>query len=209
MKYYKKRFFTLIEVMISISLLSIIIMFLFNYFVKITKIEKKIDIIRNETFDKSLLHVRLNYIFTQIKRDNFFNKSSIYLENEKFPILFTIFDAGIDPDPNFSGFIQGRLYVDKAKNLCLEKLSNDEKNKRKEILFKNIKSLEYKFLSKKDEKLKKFIKDDITKNIFWYNSWPKDFSEMPSIVHMTINKDLKYVFFIPNNSINVLYGKGD
>ena len=145
----KKRFFSLVEIVISLSLIAIILFFLFNHFVFITKYENKIQSIKKQSFKQAYLHSKLAYIFNQLSIEN----PIFYLEKEKNNNLYSLnffFDNGIDISPNFSHFLFGKIYVNKKKELILETLSDDKKNKREEILFNNITDLTYQFYFKED-----------------------------------------------------------
>ena len=212
MIFFKKRFFTLIEVLISISLFSIIITLLFSYFVKITKLEKRMDGMKKEFFLKNRANIKLNYIFTQIKSKDLLENPRLYTEYEKNSNMLTLrvlFDNGIDFDPNFSNLQTAKIYVDDKKNLILDVFSEKTEKPRREILLKDVYSIEYQFLSREDEKMKKTQKKEIAKNIFWYYFWPKENSDVPSIVKMTVNKDLKFVFFLPTKKDIVYYSKAN
>jgi hypothetical protein len=193
----KKRFFSLIEVIITLFLSALIITSLFSFFKNVMKIENDIEKAKKIAFQNENLHIRLTQIFFEIK------SSDLYLDENNE--LYFIFDNGIDKIAKYSNKVFAKLAI-KDNNLTLF-ISNkyiDEKNKniREEILFKNVKNLEYKFLAKKDEKLK--VKKDFASNdLYWHYQWPKDFKKMPICIYIKIN-DLKYNFFIANRSPNIL-----
>lgn len=200
--YFKKRYFTLIEVIVSLSLITIIITFLFGYFTKITKVEHEIEHLKKIVYTKSNLQIRLNNIFSQLYSKDM-NQSPFYTElekNKKNMTLFINFDNGVDPDPNYSDIIKAKIYLDDKNNLVLEMFSKDKKTKasRKEILYSNIKNIEYKFLSQSDLQIKSYMTEEINESFSWYNFWPEDRKNLPSVIYLKINSNLDFAFFLPS-----------
>jgi len=195
----KKHNFTLLEVMISLFLITIIITFLFGFFSKIMKLEKNIEEKRAKILAINNTQIRLAQVFSNIYQGNFINKSPLYTKNNKNstnPILHIKYDNKIDSEANFSLVVSAIIYVDKNKNLCLKTFSRDKKQKpsRKEILLKNVRKIEYSFLSKVNKKLKKH---EFRENIYWYNSWPKKATFLPFAIKIKINNNLDFAFFLP------------
>ncbi|NGX27991.1 MAG: hypothetical protein K940chlam1_00163 [Candidatus Anoxychlamydiales bacterium] len=201
----KKVNFTLIEVIVSLFLITIIMSFLFGYFSKITKVEKNIEDMKVIVFEKNHVHIRLNHIFSQIVSgiDEPFN--SEYENDSSNLSLNFCFDNGVDPDPIFSSIQRGKVFVDKNNNLCLEIRPMDKKvdSKRLEILIKNVKNISYRFLDSKNELLKNHIDESISDNIFWYNFWPKKVGSSPSVIYVEINNNLNFAFFLPAGNVKI------
>lgn len=205
--YIKKRFFTLIEIIISLFLITIIITFLFGYFTKISKVELEIEKTKKIVYEKGNLHIRLNNIFAELYSKEI-NQNPFYTEfekNTKNICLNINFNNGVDPDPNFSDILKAKIFVNEKKDLILEIFSNDKKNKipRREILFKNVDNLEYKFLSNNDFQMKSYQIEQLSDSWFWYNFWPEEKKGFPSVIYMKLNKDLDFAFFIPSHSAKI------
>lgn len=201
--FFKKRAFTLIEVIISMSLLTLVITFLFGYFTKISKIEMDIENVKKIVYEKSNFHLRLMNICSQLSskdKENFFAK---FEKNFKTANLFFNFDNGIDPDPNYSDIIKAKIYVDKNSNLILEMFSKDTKTKqtRKEIIYTNVTSIEYKFLSYSDIQMTPYLVEQVTDNLCWYNFWPETKKNIPTTFLIKINKKHDFVFFLPTKDL--------
>jgi hypothetical protein len=203
---FKKRYFTLIEVIVSLLLIGIIMTLFFGYFTKISKAEIEIDGLKKIVYQRGNFQVRLNNIFAQLYSKDL-NESAFYTEYEKNDknLCFNIsFDNGVDPDPNYSNIVKAKIYVDKTKDLILEIFSKDKKTKitRQEILFSKINSFECQFLSSADElKMKTYEIEKISDNLFWYNFWPKERKSLPSAVLIKIDKNVNFAFFLPNAKI--------
>jgi len=195
----KKHSFTLIEFVISLFLITILLGCLFGYFSKIIKIEKDIEKLKKNVYERNHLHVGLNTIFSQIGSNNL-EESSIfttYEKNDKNPTLNITFDAGVDPDPDFSGIIKAKIYIDKTNNLVLETISNNKiKAPRQTPILSNIQTINYKFLSSKDLNMQKYQQNKVTDSLFWYFFWPKEKKSTPRAICIKINNNLDFAFFL-------------
>ncbi|NGX34532.1 MAG: hypothetical protein K1060chlam1_00885 [Candidatus Anoxychlamydiales bacterium] len=197
----KKNNFTLLEVMISLFLITIIITFLFGFFSKIMKLEKNIEEKKIKILAINHTQIRLTQVFSNVYQGDFINKSSFYTQNaknSKRPILHISYDNKIDSNPNFSLVVRAKLYIDRNKNLCLKTFSRDQdQTPRKEILLKNVEKIEYNFLSNAHQNLKRSKLLEVSKNIYWYHSWPKKAGFLPSTIKIKINNHLDFAFFLP------------
>ena len=202
----RKNSFTLIEVIVSLFLITIIISFLFGFFSKITKLEKNIDEIKTKVLEKNHAYLRLNHVFSQainVMEEPF----STEYDNGSNLCLNFCFDNGIDPEKAFSSKQKAKLFVDREKNLHLEIRPIDKKSdlKRDEILLKNVKSMKFRFLDLKNELLKGYVDNGhpISQKIFWYNFWPRKVNSLPSIIYLEINNNLKFAFFLPSRNVKI------
>ncbi len=119
----------------------------------------------------------------------------------------TIFDNGIDPDPMFSGQVEGKIYLDEKKNLRLMTRplgQEEEAPARNEILFAQVDSFAFEFLGRKtapDSGVKETFRP-ITAEYCWRSCWPKNLKEAPSIIRLLVyeksNKEpTSYTFILP------------
>lgn len=203
----EKHLFTLIEVIISLFLITLVITFLFGFFTRIAKAEKQIEEIKKEVYQKNNFQIHLSNIFTQLYSKNY-DQSPFYTEydkNKKNLCLHVNFDNGVDPDPNYSHIIEAKIYVDEKNDLILEMFSKDEKTKisRRKILFTNIKKFKCKFLSCNDLDMKPYIIEQINNNYFWYNFWPEKNKGVPFVVYIKINNDPDFAFFLPSQGVKI------
>ncbi|NGX55928.1 MAG: hypothetical protein K1060chlam5_00162 [Candidatus Anoxychlamydiales bacterium] len=196
--YLKKRFFFLIEVIIALFLAAILITMLFSFFANVTKIERDVEKAKHVAFQNENLQIRLNQIFSEIK----LNSENFYLDDQK--ALNFIFDNGIDPISEYSDEIFGKISLDKDQNLNLFLYPNEKIDvPRKEILFKNVKKIEYKFLYKKDDKIK-IEKSFASKDLYWHYNWPNEIKKVPICICIKINDDIDFSFFIAANPYNAI-----
>lgn len=165
--------------------------FLFSFFVESAKVEKKIDAARVEIASRQRLQMRLQSLFTSLKRGNF--QPTFYTKifpEEENASLITLFDNGIDPDPAFSGAVLSRIYLDEENNLSLV-LWPVEKEKtrpwRKEILLSNVTSFSFEFMK--------------ASPLGWQPNWQKS-PEIPSLIRLTVRtsqkEPLKFAFILPS-----------
>lgn len=149
----RKRFFTFIEIMVTLVLTSIILSVIFHFFSNLSSFEKKLAKVKKEVLEKNTVQIRLNTIFSNLK----YSKKTFY---QKENALFFQFDNKIDPSDLFCGTVNAKLFLDK-KNLILKIISlKDKKAVRTEILKKDVKNLKFQFLQKKilEEKFPIIIK---------------------------------------------------
>lgn len=210
MVFRKKNNFTLLEMIVSMFLISIIITCLFNFFSKMTKLEKTIEDKKTKIHEIHHAQIRLNQVFSNIYQGDFINGSSFYTKNKKdfkHLVLYISYDNKTDSDPNFSSTVKGSIYINENKELCLETLSRDEhQESRVEILLKNVKGIEYQFLANSNSNLKKYKLKDISKNISWYKIWPQKANILPSSIKIKIIKNdnsLDFAFFLPAQHVNM------
>jgi len=172
----KKRHFTLIEILISLSLAAIILTVIFHFFSNLTTIEKNMTKAKEEILEKNYLQIKLNTIFSNLQ----YSKKTFFIKDNS---LFCQFDNKIDPSALFCNVINAKLLIDSNNNLILETFPlKKEKSKRKEILKKNIKSLRFTVLEKKIKKEK-----------------------FPIAISIIINDDLKFSFFLSSMQSIITY----
>lgn len=180
-----KKNFTLIELIVSLFLISTILFVLFKFFISISKVEISFEKSKKEIFFKNRMNVKLNTIFSKLSSKTF----KFYTENRS---LFFEYDRGIDPDPAFSAIISSSLFINKKKELILRIYSSDNKSLKDEVLAKNIKDLSFEFIYKKNGKIK-------TKS-----HWSKKKKELPSIIKIKLDKNI-FAFFSPNMQSSITY----
>jgi hypothetical protein len=186
----EKKTFLLFELLIALSLMATLLSLLFSFLIQSIRVEQKINSSRKSILERQNFQIRLQDILTAIYPET--DGSSIYTKTfpkETALSLVTSFDLGIDPNPMFCGAVQGRIYLDKQRNLCLaywprerEKTSQENKKPkiwRKEILFSHVSDIEFQFLDTHEK----------TKKAIWCKIWPKEKSSIPSMIRIIIKTD--------------------
>ncbi len=202
----RKRSFLLMEIMVGMSIIMIILTFLFRFYSNVTILETKITHLKNEVYQQQFFHSKIHSILSSaINISNlptYLNTSSFYLDNKNDILkLVLYFDNGVDPDPCYSGPIQAEIFLE--NNSIMLKLTSIEKNKKNKniTLISNVKSLTFNFLETSSV--------DSTK-IKWSDKWEKEKQKIPSMVKLNIEffnskNVLSYVFFIPSSYDVITY----
>lgn len=186
-----KRPFFLLEILIALSLISVIMSLLFSVFLKNLMIEKKMEEVRSSILERQHIQTRLQDLFTSLQTRGF--PSPLYTETppkDSSPNLFFYTDHGIDPDSRFSGIVLARLYVDNKKRLCLGLYPQEDgsrKKNRKEVLLSNVSKLRLEFFQSPPLPC------------LWVQAWTKG-SPPPSMFKIWVDRpheSLQFVFFIP------------
>lgn len=130
MKLLKRNFFTLIEVLISLSLFGLMVGFIFANIRSTTHLAKKVDRAKAYVLAKKDGYERLLQVFLQVE------EGSINFDKE----LSFAFENGLDQERIFSGIVQAKIFLDN-QNVVLRIVSPEDMDKiREEILFKDVRS---------------------------------------------------------------------
>lgn len=195
----KKRYVTLLETLIAMSLLSLLLVVIFGFFREISAISNMTESKQDEAFEMRYVESRMAFLFERLVNENAKDrKFYFYCEppNDAFsncPSLVFTYNNEVRADPLFSGDVIGRLYVDKQNNLCLATwpiyFIEGIQTPQKEVLMNNVHDISFKLYAAPIRlNSKNFIdpgKVDPNKpeRDRWYeNEWPKVFKEMPSII---------------------------
>lgn len=196
----QKRPIMLFELMIALALTAILLTLLFRFFAGSVNMNQKIDSARSVLYHRQHFQTRLSSIFHAITPRSLIGESvssSFFTLDEKTPALLMIFDNGIDPDPQFSGPILGKIYLD-AGNLTLALWPLEKKEKklyRKEILLPHVQKMQFQFLAKKTVQNQDPLAISINPLLEWRTNWPKNRWDIPSIIRMKIEQDREEVSF--------------
>src|SRR3990167_8076513 len=199
----KKKPILLLETMIALILTAILMTFLFSFFTQSAKMDKKLDAIRMAVSSLGYLQMRLQDLFLALDSSQL--KSPIFTqpsEDSKRLHLYVTFDNGIDPSPEFSGIIQGKICLEEG-NLCLISWPKDaerEKPSRKEILLTDISDFSCEF----------FGEPMITKKapLEWQQSWPANGNRQPCMIrfHVTQKKrNTQFAFPLQSGDLPIIF----
>ena len=193
------------EILIGLTLMSILLAFLFTSMTRSAQFETKIEAARGALVQRQHLQARLQDIFLSIRDSSLYTKR---LPGDKTESLIAIFDHGIDPDPDFSVPILARIYLDANQNLSLAlwPLEKEKKKRpwRNEILLSNVDEFQFHLLGKKTEP----GNAPVNAKLAWYNKWPQKRLENPSMIRLMIRQNgvpLNYAFFTPDQESFVTY----
>lgn len=200
------RAYFLLEILIGLSLLSMLLVILFSFMAQSAQVEKRLERAYATIVERQNLQVRLQDVFTSLTRER--DLKPLY--TKRFPkegsdSLIALFDNGVDPDPAFSGAILARVFADEQKNLCLAlwPIAKDKTSSRpfrKEILLRQIDSYAFEFLGEKQGH--DLNVNSITAHAGWHPVWKETRSDVPSIVRLTIqgpDGPIRFAFRLPTS----------
>ncbi len=196
--------FSLIEVLISLVLISGLLSLLFLSYRQTAELKKGMAEVVEPLREESALLRRLDRLFSEVcaidgetDRGHFFFTSTC----ENAPSLVLTYNNGIDRDQRFCGEVLGRLYLTSTGDLMLAKWPLPAKWKgdrecREELLLSGITSLEFGFFEpphhrspivdgiKPKENLAGREREAIPKG--WGSLWKREYGELPAIVELRI-----------------------
>jgi hypothetical protein len=212
-----KKSFLLMEVCISLFLVGIILSCVFSFFSQIVLVEKKLKSAQKQVFQNQYIQTKLKHIFSQITTFSSSLGNTCFYSNKIDKTLNIIYDNGIDPDPNFSGPVFGKFYINSKKDLIFSTLAIKNKKKflREENILENVENVKFSFLGEIDDLDDKIYINKLNNKLAWYNFWPKERDFLPSVINLSIffkrnikdNKitSIKYAFLLPSNKLPVTY----
>ena len=197
----------------ALGLMSILLTFLFSFLAGHFKLEKQMEVKRTSVLARQNVQTRLQDLFISLisSQDQNSLYTQLFPKEEKMSLVFT-FDNGVDLDPLFSGMLLGRLYLDADKNLSLVTWPIDQKEShfwRKEVLLPHVSDFSFEFLGEKrdtDPKVK-----PITAKTGWHPSWPKERSDLPSLIRLRLRQEetpLEFAFRLPTSAPIATYWEG-
>lgn len=227
----QKRYVTLLETLIALSLLTVLLLIIFTFFKEMSTITNLTEVKQKESFKLRYVESRLAFFFERIVNENqsgrdfyFFAGPTPYGQSSFASLVFT-YDNKIRLDPTFSGDVLGRLYVDNQKNLCMATwplhADDPSKHMQKEVLLENVTDLKF-HLYAAPEKLisRNFISAPVidpnipTRNHWYTDEWKMAFQEMPVIIEIDIAigdnpvKKWEFAFVLPSSKFPIYYPPG-
>lgn len=149
MKKNKRRCITLIEVLVSFSLMAVVVSSLLMYLRRVIFLHSKLQVMEREVLSRAHIQRELHSLFSRMesgKEAEFFT-----VVEEKGPELHFSFTNRIDMDSSFSGRIEGIIRV-KERQLIVEmrpflRGKSVESKTRQCILAAQVDSIAWRFLS--------------------------------------------------------------
>lgn len=231
MKNLKKSYMTLLETLIAVSILSIVLVFVFGFFREMNEITRLTDLQQKESFQNRYLESRLNYIFERIVNENEKNIHRLFFYTEPpnrsywlSTSLVLTFDNGVRSNPMFSGDVLAKLYLDTERRLKLAiwplHVEDPHLYMHEEILLENVADLNFSFYRAPEriQDNKEIHSGEVidAENKFpkkntWHPDWYITYNQMPSIIKISIDvaknpKELSgYRPGMPIDKINTTY----
>ncbi|QVL55734.1 MAG: prepilin-type N-terminal cleavage/methylation domain-containing protein [Simkaniaceae bacterium] len=178
----KRYAFTLMELMIALSLAVIVLGVIFSSLYQNSVLNVKHENGAAIVMQKVHIQERLDQIFANIPSEE---KRSIYTD-EKGALHFR-FDHGIDPEPAFCGMISGTLELING-DLSLSLMG--EKEVRSERLCFDVNTLNYEFLTHDGHDVKTT------------DAWTKEEAKNPLYLKLSVD-DESYIFWINHQGMEI------
>lgn len=198
------------ELLISLSLMGILLMTIFGFFMQSKKIEAKFlkaqEIVSSrEHFQVKLSHalsgiIPLQAIYKKLNEPH----SSIFVNEDGQLCLY--FDNGIDPEPRLSGPVMAKLWLNEPKQLVFTIFSLDEDPAiRSEIIEQDIEELSFRFFGALPKK-----QEDENPTPEYFSSWPANVQINPSMVTISLRekadeKPHEFAFFLSSLETPITY----
>lgn len=203
--FVRKSYMTLLETLVAMSLLSIVLVFVFGFFRELSHLTQAMDGAQKESFQMRYVESRLNYLFERLVNENETTKRLFlfYTEpaNREFShstsLIFT-YNNEVRQEPTFSGDVLGRLYVDLNHNLCLATwplhIPEPHQYLHNEILIPHVTQLSFSFYAaprsingKKDPAFIDPKKQNPAQDQWHKEAWPATYEQMPSIMKILVD----------------------
>ena len=201
----RKSYMTLLETLIAVSILSVMLVFVFGFFRELSELSRVTEKSQKESFQMRYLESRLGFIFERIVNENdgarkfYFYTQPPNKNLSSLPSLVLTFNNEVRLDPNFSGDVLGRLYVDLEGRLCLAiwplHLSDPFAHLYEEVLMDHVVNVRYLFYAapermKDENEITSPAEIDPEKKIpkkdQWQEEWFFTYEQMPSIVKIIV-----------------------
>lgn len=205
MKFFRlrKRYITLLETLVALTLLSVLLTLIFGFFWELSRVNQLNEENQKMIFHKRYLENRLAFLFERIVNDNddkrifyFFTQTGDGTFSDS-PSLVMTFNNEARMNPVYAGDILSRLYVDKHHRLCLAIwpiFSTDpHEAMQHEILLEGVKTMHFELYappehltSKKGVASTKKIDPEKTQPDpdKWHPEWLKSYDQMPSLLKL-------------------------
>jgi hypothetical protein len=175
-----KRLFSLLEVVIGLSLTALLLTILFNTYREISLMQGKVKQVRDQIHWELITQLRLNQVFETLSLGSLFYtedpkfQARLFMTQNPYPVLHFKFDNGVDRDPQFGGVVMASLGLhDGDFSLLL-------KGQRKEVFLPNAKDVKFSFY-------------DPTKKT-WLCNWQG--VGFPAMIKMEVN-NTSFTFILP------------
>lgn len=198
----KKRAFTLLEVILSLSLTAILMTVLMGSAAHLFFARARVESAKQEILAKMFVQERLSTIFLSLdspaptENGLFPQGTPASLHSEDGLSLTLWLERQIDSDPAFCGKRKGMLCVEKER--LVFKLFGKNGEVREEVLLKGVKRASFQFF------------DPFEEPPHLVDSWKEKTGETPSFLILTIedfsaNRKNEFAFFFPSSDNFVVY----
>jgi type II secretory pathway pseudopilin PulG len=168
----KKSPFTLLEILISISIAGILFSILFSKFREFASLRKEIKQIETACLERQQCEIRLQGLFELLTHANDKEASSPLYTKQK-NLYFKVHQP-VDADPAFIGELDCSIQFEKGSGQLRLTMKNHLGQQRDEILSRGILNCKMRFFSSNEGT--------------WLEEWPQTVAELPVFVSILCEK---------------------
>lgn len=204
----KRRFFSLIEILVALTLFSFLMAALFFWHHRLTVQKSMLTKIERQVIEESLFVATLEKAFSRTSEPTYF-----FTEDD---ILYFVFDHGVDKVPLLSSQTLAALALDPdTSTVCMTFRPHPSKKKsepsRSIPLLSDVTTLEFKFYFPPDRS--KVVNPEKVGGkeppCGWHHDWSKEYAVLPPLVEVIVTrfgKPQHYAFELPFSSQYVVSG---
>lgn len=183
----KKRSFSLIELLVSLGLMTLLITALFSWHRHTTKAQGEIEKLKEPLLERRYVWQRLEQMLPHAQTPFFTDEGLVFR-----------FDRGVSNTPELSGTVLAKLYHDEqAQALCIGIWPDPQKELTRSpsqtlVLMENIDKLSFDFFAPpKPKPLKVDPKEvgDTTPDEGWHTHWLASYNTTPALIEMHLSRD--------------------
>ncbi|MBI2742285.1 MAG: hypothetical protein HYX48_00005 [Chlamydiales bacterium] len=209
----RRRALSLLEVVIALSLTSILLFFLFGFYRQLTLLDVQAEKIQERISAREKTQLRLMQIFSNLPPEDEKTPPLFYTESTPEGVDLSLvfsFDQGVDTEEKLSGKVRGVLLLTKKGLLELHTLPLEgESIRRREVLMQQVNSLSFSFF------------DPIKES--WVTSWDQENESLPPMVKISLKEkeevkpeldseakpevrpEISFAFFLPPSQLPTFY----
>lgn len=199
----------LLELVVALTLAALLLSVVFRFFISHSRFSLKLEQAQQELRSRQRVTERLDTVFCTCHG----SAATGFYTTDPSPTepgaLVVQFDAGVDPDPFFSGLNIAKIFLHPDGDLCLMQRSMQEEKYRTEVLLDEVRGLEWEFLGHQQEN------DRDTRRIVgtwaWLPRWPKHWHSAPSVIRLHLwrgidkkkgrGPNLQIAFILPHQEV--------
>jgi hypothetical protein len=163
-----RRPILLLELLIAIALSAILMTSLFRLFVSNATLEKKLGSAHELLAKRTHLIDRLETLFSHLEPP-FLYTASLSDDGESLSLIAS-FDAGVDPEPNFSSSNLARIHLQRSGKLSFTQWPLEAPFFRSEILLRDVDRVEWSFYQEGK----------------WVHHWSQENKGAPPLIRLAI-----------------------
>lgn len=206
----RRQFFTLLEVIIAMALVSLLMTMLFSYYAQIESLQAAAAREKEEGFQLRYLQARLATLLpsTISKNGEDFYFYTHRGSEEMASLTFT-FDNGVDLDAHFSNHVLARLFLEESQgNLLLARwpvprcwTKEEAPPMLREVLIDRVTGLDFAFYypptpsENKGVTIRGVQNSPTTKGELetnqWYSLWHSSYRDLPAIIKVRIKRSVQ------------------